>query len=68
MSYEENGKLTKGFALVAWPARYGESGIKTFVVDKLGIVFEKDLGPQTDTLAPAMVAYDPDRSWNPSAD
>jgi hypothetical protein len=68
MSYEENGKLTKGFALLAWPATYGASGVKTFVVNQLGIVFEKDLGAQTDTVAPALVAYDPDRSWNPSAD
>jgi hypothetical protein len=66
-SYEENGTLTKGFALVAWPATYGASGIKTFVVNQLGIVFEKDLGPQTDTVAPAMTASDPDRSWSPSA-
>jgi hypothetical protein len=68
MSYEENGVLTKGFALVAWPATYGASGVKTFVVNQLGIVFEKDLGAQTDTLAPALVAYDPDQSWSPSAD
>jgi hypothetical protein len=67
-SYEENGKLTKGFALVAWPASHGASGIKTFVVNQLGIVFEKDLGSATDTVAPAITAYDPDESWSPSED
>ena len=68
MSYEENGKLTKGFGLVAWPATYGVSGVQTFVVNQLGIVFEKDLGPETGDVAARMTAYDPDRSWHPSAD
>jgi hypothetical protein len=68
MSYEEDGKLTKGFALLAWPATYGVSGIKTFVVNQLGIVFEKNLGPETGTVASAIAAYDPDRTWSPSAD
>jgi hypothetical protein len=68
MSYEEGGRLTKGVALVAWPAQYGVSGVKTFIVNQLGIVFEKDLGPDTGSAAPAIAAYDPDRTWSPSDD
>ncbi|HTP31654.1 MAG TPA: DUF2950 domain-containing protein [Candidatus Acidoferrales bacterium] len=52
-----------GFALVAWPAEYGVSGIKTFIVNQDGIVYEKDLGPQTGVLAKAMKAFNPDPSW-----
>jgi TPR repeat protein len=68
MSYDVDGKLTKGFAVVASPASYGVSGIKTFIVNQLGIVFEKDLGSETATLASDMEAYEPDRTWSPSAD
>jgi hypothetical protein len=54
-----------GFALVAWPADYGVSGVHTFIVNQDSLVYEKDLGPQTSTLAPGLVRYDPDRSWSP---
>ena len=57
-----------GFALVAWPAEYGESGIMTFIVNQQGRVYQKDLGPKTDKLAAAMKAYDPDPSWSVSPD
>jgi hypothetical protein len=67
-SYEKDGRLTEGVALVAWPASYGTSGVKTFIVNQLGVVFEKDLGPETATVAAAMDAYDPDRTWSPSRD
>lgn len=67
-SYVVDGTMTGGFALVAYPAVYGTSGIKTFVVNQLGLVFEKDLGPSTATVAARMTAYDPDRSWAPAAD
>ena len=63
MDYRVNGRMTKGFGLIAWPARYGASGIMTFVVNQDGIVFQKDLGPRTDTIAPAMKLLDPDLSW-----
>jgi hypothetical protein len=54
-----------GFALAAWPAEYGVTGIHTFVVNQDGIVYEKDLGRQTAVLAPAIARYDPDSSWSP---
>lgn len=61
--YVENGRLSGGFALVAFPARYGETGVMTFIVNQNGIVFEKNLGPRTDVLAREMSRYDPDPSW-----
>ena len=61
--YVENGRMTRGFALVAWPASYGASGIMSFVVNQDGVVFQKDLGPQTAAVAAAMTRYDPDLSW-----
>ncbi|MBP2648166.1 MAG: hypothetical protein H6Q77_1790 [Gemmatimonadetes bacterium] len=64
-SYLKDGKLTGGFAVVAWPADYGNSGIKTFVVNQRDLVFEKDLGADTEKLAIAMTEYDPDPSWDP---
>ena len=52
-----------GFALVAWPAEYGVTGVHTFIVNQDDTVYEKDLGAQTSMLAPAIVRYDPDSSW-----
>ena len=57
-----------GFALVAWPAEYGESGIMTFIVNQQGRVYQQDLGAKTDKLAAAMKAYDPDPGWSRSPD
>ena len=54
----------KGFALVAWPATYDSTGVMTFVVNQDGIVSEKDLGADTDRVAGAMTAYDPDTTWD----
>jgi len=54
-----------GFALVAWPAQYGVTGVHTFIVNQDNSVYEKDLGPQTPSLASALVRYDPDSSWTP---
>jgi len=62
-SYVADGKMIAGFALVAWPARYGASGVQTFIVDQDGIVFQKDLGPDTARAAAAITRYDPDPSW-----
>jgi hypothetical protein len=64
-SYLTDGKLTGGFAVVAWPADYGNSGIKTFVVNQRDLVFEKDLGADTEKLAASITAYDPDTTWEP---
>jgi hypothetical protein len=62
------GHMTKGFALIAYPAQYGESGIMTFLVNQSGIIFQKDLGEDTETVAPAITEYDPDASWHPETD
>jgi len=61
--YLADGHMSGGFALVAFPATYGDSGVMTFVVNQDGIVFEKNLGPNTAALASAIAAFDPDRSW-----
>jgi hypothetical protein len=64
-SYLDNGVMTKGYAMIAWPANYGSTGIMTFFVDKTGIVYQKDLGPNTERIAAAYTAYDPDATWKP---
>jgi hypothetical protein len=61
--YVINGNMIGGFAMVAWPVEYGDSGIMTFVVNQQGRVHQKDLGPQTSKLARKMTEYDPDPSW-----
>jgi hypothetical protein len=61
-----HGKKTRGLTLVAYPAEYQSSGVKTFVVTRRGIVFEKDLGPETTTVAPQMKARS-GSSWHPAA-
>ena len=65
MSYVADGLMTKGFALIAWPSDYRSTGIMTFIVDKAGIVYQKDLGPKTPAIAGAYRAYDPDETWAP---
>ena len=64
--YLVSGKMTGGFAVVAFPAEYRDSGIMTFIVGKDGIVYQKDLGEQTDALARAMAEYDPGDGWKPA--
>jgi hypothetical protein len=61
--YVINGHMVAGFALVAWPAEYGVSGVMTFIVNQNGMVYEKDLGPKTEAVAKAMTLYNPDRTW-----
>jgi hypothetical protein len=58
------GRMVGGFALIAWPAQYGVSGVKTFIVNHDDVVYEKDLGDDTATLANEIVAFDPDESWS----
>ena len=65
---EDNGMMTLGFAAVAWPTSYGSSGIMTFVVSHLGIIFEKDLGPGTNKVVRSMKSYAPDETWTPVRD
>jgi len=55
--------MTRGFALVAWPAKYADSGVMTFMISHEGDVFQKDLGPGSAKLAMAMKTFDPDDSW-----
>ncbi|MND06570.1 hypothetical protein D3C83_280290 [compost metagenome] len=52
-----------GFAMIAYPADYGESGVMTFLIGQDGVVRQKDLGPETAGLAQAITAFDPDSSW-----
>jgi hypothetical protein len=66
--YVINGNMIGGFALVAWPAEYGQSGIMTFIVNQQGKVFQKDLGPKTAATVKSLKAYDPDRTWTISPD
>jgi hypothetical protein len=61
--YVINGKMIGGFALVAFPAEYGASGIMTFIVNHDGVVYQKDLGKETGKIASAMTKYDPDKTW-----
>ncbi len=61
--YVIKGNMTGGFALVSWPAEYGESGVMTFIVNQEGRVYQKDLGERTAKVVKQMRAYDPDPSW-----
>ena len=63
MDYVVNGKMIGGFALVAYPAEYRNSGVMTFLVNYDGTVYQKDLGRDTATLADEMTAYNPDKTW-----
>ena len=63
-----NGHLTRGYAVIAWPAKYGNSGIMTFMINHRGLVFQKDLGPDTEQVAAAIDRYDPDPTWSPTED
>jgi len=65
---DENGLLTRGFGVIAWPAKYGNSGVMTFMVNHRGLVFETDLGPDTEKLASAIDSYNPDSNWAPTDD
>jgi hypothetical protein len=62
-SYIVDGAMIGGFAMVAWPAKYGVTGIQTFQVNHEGKVFQKDLGPDTVKIASAMTLYDPGEGW-----
>ena len=62
-NYIVNGRMTGGFALVAFPVRYGVSGIMTFMVNQDGAIYQKDLGPDTVAMGRQMTRFDPDASW-----
>jgi hypothetical protein len=63
LNYVVKNKMIGGFALVAWPAEYGNSGVKTFLVNHAGTVYEKDLGKRTDFFAKHLFLFDPDQTW-----
>jgi hypothetical protein len=63
-NYIVDGKMSAGFAFVAYPVEYRSSGVMTFIVDESGTIYEKDLGPNTAKFAQAMAAYDPDSTWH----
>jgi hypothetical protein len=62
-SFVKNGRMSEGFALIAWPAKYDYTGVMTFIVNQDGVVYEKDLGPNTATAAAAIKSFNPDASW-----
>jgi hypothetical protein len=62
--YIKDGHMTRGFALVAFPDRYGDSGVMTFIVNRHGIVFQKNLGPDTAKIAAGITEFDPDEGWS----
>jgi deoxyxylulose-5-phosphate synthase len=62
-NYIVDGKMTGGFAVVAFPAVYRSSGVKTFIVNQNGMIYEKDLGAKTTEIASSMKTYDPDGTW-----
>jgi hypothetical protein len=63
INYIASGKMIGGFALVAYPAKYGNSGVMTFLVNHLGVVYQKDLGPNTARVAARMMTFNPDTTW-----
>jgi hypothetical protein len=65
MDFVVNGVMIGGFALVAAPAEYGVTGVKSFVVSHDGVVYEQDLGPKTLDLFQKMELFNPDKSWTP---
>jgi hypothetical protein len=63
LNYVVNGKMIGGFALVAYPAEYGNSGVMTFLVNHAGTIYQKDLGDRTEAIAGRMKSFDPDQTW-----
>lgn len=64
-SFLVNGKMTGGFAVLAYPAKYGDSGIKSFMISQGNLMYEKDLGKDSDQIAASMTEFNPDKSWTP---
>ncbi len=66
--YIINGNMIAGFGLIAWPAKYGETGVKTFAVNQHGVVYETDLGPGTEAIVKYIDRFNPDDTWEVVAD
>ncbi|HEX8895636.1 MAG TPA: DUF2950 family protein, partial [Terriglobales bacterium] len=62
-NYVQDGQLSAGVALVAYPAEYKVSGVMTFIINQNGVIYQKDLGENTTEIARAMTEYNPDKSW-----
>jgi hypothetical protein len=63
LDYIADGRMIGGFAILAYPAKYGNSGVMTFIVNQDGVVYQKNLGPTTEETALAMRQYNPDSTW-----
>ncbi|MFZ5778593.1 MAG: DUF2950 domain-containing protein [Pseudomonadota bacterium] len=61
--YLVNGRMIGGFGVIAWPVRYGDTGVMTFIVNQDGVVYQQDLGPQTPQKAAAITSFNPDQGW-----
>jgi len=61
--YLVNGRMIGGFGVIAWPVRYGDTGVMTFIVNQDGVVYQQDLGPQTAQKAAAITSFNPDQGW-----
>jgi len=68
MDYVVNGAMIGGFGLIAFPAQYGSTGVMTFIVSNDGVVYQKDLGPNTPEIAKKIEVFNPDKSWTPVAE
>lgn len=64
MSYLKNGRMTEGFALIAWPVEYGETGVMTFIVNQSGDIYQKNLGNTTASLVRNISRFNPDQTWS----
>jgi hypothetical protein len=62
--YVTNGNMIGGFALIAWPARYAETGVSTFAVNQAGIVYEKDFGVDTENIVAGIKTFNPNDNWS----
>jgi hypothetical protein len=65
MDYVVNGAMIGGFALIAFPAQYRVTGVKTFIISNDGVVYEEDLGSNTVEIAQKIPRFNPDKSWDP---
>lgn len=64
-NYMQSGALADGFGLIAWPAKYGETGVMSFMIDQDGQLYQKNLGPASARVAASIKSFDPDSSWQP---
>ncbi|MCA3574747.1 MAG: DUF2950 family protein, partial [Aestuariivirga sp.] len=62
--YLTNGNMIGGFALIAWPAKYAQTGVSTFVVNQAGVVYEKDFGVDTENIVSGIKTFNPNDSWS----